>query len=346
MQGYIYSFEIFVNEINESIKETTENCRIFPYFTNNCLSVCDFNQFDSNGSCETCDNLCIFGCVNKTNCNTCQASNCRVCNNFDIYSCYDCNLYYELADGRCKACEGATYYNFSSRSCENCSILCSSCTNINKCQKCIDNSKFTPNFSCACFFGFKEQNGVCKQMTFKASLKIDQTNLISISFSEQLLSPSQLENITTTINSQNSSFSAIVKNSSFCEINLEIPKKLANTKSLYLKLSLPHDLKSTKGSVLNQTIFNFKLFKPAYKKDSQTIKNLQSSAKTITIVSAATAISSGAFLMNPTIIFDLLNLVEMFYYSILFDLKFDYVPIKCIFFENIFCLFLKCPCLA
>ena len=47
MQGLIYSFEIFIEEKAEIIKETAEDCKIIPYFTNNCLNDCAFNQFKS-----------------------------------------------------------------------------------------------------------------------------------------------------------------------------------------------------------------------------------------------------------------------------------------------------------
>ena len=81
-------------------------------------------------------------------------------------------------------------------------------------------------------------------------------------------------------------------------------------------------MKSIKGSILNQTIFKYKLYPISYDESVQTIKDLQKSGKVLTIASSITVLTSGAFLMNPTLIFDFLNLVEMFSYSILFDLNF------------------------
>ena len=77
-----------------------------------------------------------------------------------------------------------------------------------------------------------------------------------------------------------------------------------------------------KGAKLLNRAFSFKLFDQLHTQNINEIKRLINSGDTLSSASLGSAFITGAILLNPTIIFNLINLVEMFSYILLFDIEF------------------------
>ena len=321
MNCFIYSFEIFIFE-PDIIFTVGKNCELKPYFEETCLSNCKIDEFSNSSSCEKCDEECFFGCINKTECIYCKQLNCKVCNNFKENDCLYCIPPYIIQNKVCKNCPESTYYNATTKNCEYCPFLCLSCNNINDCTSCVDNSSISKELSCLCNFGFERDNGVCSKLYFNAKIKIDSSNLISIYFSEELYSNSQMQNILITINSISSNYSLQSIDKTNYEISLIIDKDLIQLKNRKMNLTFPSSLISIRGSSLSQSSFSSRLFDTQISATNISTEKLKETAKSLAIASAVASLASGAILMNPTSIFNLLNLVELYSYSILYDLNY------------------------
>ena len=85
-----------------------------------------------------------------------------------------------------------------------------------------------------------------------------------------------------------------------------------------LELKFNQNLTSINGALLNQTILIFTLFNDVIKIEVE-VKNEENAASSALI----TIIASGVLFMNPSLIYNLLNLVEMYCYALLFDVDYD-----------------------
>jgi hypothetical protein len=160
------------------------------------------------------------------------------------------------------------------------------------------------------------------KLYFSVELKISESNLISIFFQENLLIPLKTDYIKASINSFNVPLQVTMQNLKVYNAEVSIPEFLKNEKNRKLKIDFNKNLTSDQGASLNKSDFQVALFDHVSQETLENIENLQNTGKTLTTAAATSALCSGAILMNPTMIFNLLNLVEMFSYALLFDVKF------------------------
>ena len=104
-------------------------------------------------------------------------------------------------------------------------------------------------------------------------------------------------------------------------MNPEIPQEVLNQKNFMIFIEFDTNFKSILGSFLNQTNFSFKLFNQYQEPSTQSLENLLSNTKSAVNAAVGSSIATG-IIVNPAAFFSFLNLVEMFSYILLFDIKF------------------------
>jgi proprotein convertase subtilisin/kexin type 5 len=104
-------------------------CNSITFLSNGqCLSSCPIGSYPSGSNCLSCsDPNCIKCSINTANNQTCQACNPNSNTYFSNGSC----LYF---------CPTGTYADLVTKTCLNCSIGCSKCTNLTYCTACVNNT--------------------------------------------------------------------------------------------------------------------------------------------------------------------------------------------------------------
>lgn len=141
--GFLWSFILSNQNLNPSLflqSSSCSGCSTCPKdFENQCLSLCNFNEFTENSNCKPCKDTCQTGCVrNDETCNLCSDVKCLKCLNFES-SCQECTENSELVDGVCK-CKTNTWWDSSLVKCRACNENCVQCDGGGYlgCSKCRD----------------------------------------------------------------------------------------------------------------------------------------------------------------------------------------------------------------
>ena len=170
------------------------------------LCICPSDAIATENSCKCPGDKIYTG----YSCESCSLNNCLECS--DIKTCKTCEDTYTIIDGNCKCgsgkyetsngckvcidgcdlCDNSKdcneclegYYLYSSSNCKPCGKNCAEC-NETKCLTCFDTYVQVNDLDCACKEGY-DDFGMCIRKRFKASIKVDSNNVVTIQFNTTL----------------------------------------------------------------------------------------------------------------------------------------------------------------
>ena len=315
-----------------------------------CLNSQFYNQ--SLGICQNCPVGCS-SCTSLDNCSHCKEnyehdnfSSCIPCLASQFYSakskscencpilcqsckssekCLSCSPNYELKNGSCLSCPDSKFYHPLTKTCKDCPSSCTSCLSFTNCMTCKENFELLSNKSCICKKEFKLNQTSCIRIHFKAYLSIIFNNSLIIKFDDNLNSTLSSTNLIIKLNESIVGFKIIEL--SLSAYLIELNKDLNFIEELFVKVEFFDEVYSEQNYLLENKTLTGKLFKYSENyEESLTVKETKEIVKygkSVAIASGSIGVASGIIGMNPLGFFNLLNLIEIFIYSLLFDFEFS-----------------------
>ena len=323
--GFVYQIEAYVDppQLNTVVDVTNCNGCSICLTTGTCISNCNYGQYYSSGnnSCIDCPIICS-NCKNSSKCSLCADNNCIQCTSYQQNSCILCETGYVVQNNLCVACNLTSYYDLSSKSCLQCQGLCNACYSSSACITCLENSSLNSSNSCSCNFGYTGST-ICIRNNFTASISVDQTNAVYLTFSEPLSRPLQITDINALLNYSIIGFSIIEKTSSYFAINITFKKDVTAT-SNRVDIYFITNLTSTNNSLLVSSSLEVSLFTSSAIAAQIALQQQVAAAKTLASNGATVGISvvfgSSLMNLNPTSFFDFMNTAEILYSVYLFNI--------------------------
>ncbi|CAG9332943.1 unnamed protein product [Blepharisma stoltei] len=141
--GYIYSLKIY-NYPRSDFSSSSSGCGCQACTdSDQCLSSCAVSESYNKDQnvCESCLSSCQnIGCVAADRCNVCFDPICNTCITFEKGSCTGCKVNADYDSNRMCKCNSEFYWDKSSETCKACGTLCSSCSDKENCDKCLDDN--------------------------------------------------------------------------------------------------------------------------------------------------------------------------------------------------------------
>ena len=318
--GFIYSIHLFLKPAVADllVSFTCESCLICPY-AKGCLSNCNITSYNSSIQiCESCSVNCSQGCRHSSNCSLCSEPNCLSCDTFESESCTLCASGFGLVSGVCVKCEGKFFYNETSRICQPCKGLCESCENDKVCTSCKAKSSLNEKNECVCDQGFYEHGG-CIRRTFEAMIEVNQKNEFVLRFSEELSRGLEIDDLMVRINQNQVKFSIIHKTPTTYKLLIDFQ---LTAKSNKIFIIFQHKLTSASNSLLGSGTLEAKLYQESGSIYSP-LPIIQENTRIVFSCSIGVIAGSSILKFDPNCLYFFLNSVEMFVYTLLFNLTVD-----------------------
>jgi len=312
-----YCMDGYFNKDSTGIdcQRCTANCSFVDLDTVNCEVEHSFRNLSGDCVCEE------RYFLHDSKCIKCYPT-CKTCSGSDHNDCLSCDGAYLYPDGTCGPCAVGTY--LEDTQCLDCVELCVTCENQVECLECTENSSMNQDKTCSCNKGFTSLNNTCECLegfirdqvctNFYSNLTCDNDNLLTLTFSEQLVS--SLTKKSFAIQLQNKSieytYSFQEVNNTKYEIDLDFETYVAEGEIVTLEFL--SGVNSTSGFSLgvNSSNLHTKLsfFNPA----DEVTKEAKDTAKTTTAI--ATGVSGGAAILsfNPSGIWQILNTIQLLTY--------------------------------
>ena len=331
--GFIYSIEIFAITplVNTLVNNSACNDCSVCLSSLQCIANCDIHSYFSldTQACVSCSDNCTSTCRNKFNCSMCLDQNCLTCSSYQEKSCTECIAPYVVVDSLCTTCGNGVYYNSNTKSCTACPPLCITCSSQNACGSCIGNSSLDFSISqCQCNLGYSGVNN-CTRKFFYVSMAIDQSNNVTLYFTEALQTVLSSATLLLSISGTNLNYQVTLIDVNTYELYIDFSVDISS--SSVLLIAFPGDLVSIYNSLLLTPPLTTHVFADAAA-TQQAQKALQSQAAAAkTLSSTGTQVGGGVSLgaslasFEPSSIFNFLNTAEMFYAVYLFNL--DLYPV-------------------
>lgn len=316
-KGFIFSIEVYnsIPSISDIVSTQCSECGFCPV-SGICNSNCDIGEFydTSYNKCSKCSEECSYVCKSYDNCKLCDDEFCISCKSYKTKSCLECDPLFEIIGGLCYPCSAGFYYSYIDLHCEECFGLCETCISKDFCLSCKENSSLNSLNKCICNLGYSNKNG-CERNFFTAVLMIDEQNVATLVFSEELEKPLNSSQIEVKINRKEAKFEL----SSDLDLKYYITPELQNDikNPSYINIKIVSDLVSVNNSLLKDKIFTGSLFITDELLNELKMKAKADAAgayaKTGAISGLSIAIGISILKFDPTTLFDFLNTAEMFY---------------------------------
>ena len=320
-QGFLYSLEIYLElPLIKSLLSNCSACSIC-LVSGECIPSCNINSFYNNSTCINCPTQCTSGCRNNKNCNLCADENCAECDNYESNSCVACSETYEVKNSVCIQCNSTSYYEKYSKTCIECQGLCTKCYSSINCTECVENSYLiNSSGKCICNQGYSGTYE-CIRTYFNAFYGLTSDNIVFIEFSKPLLNNMTENDIEIKINNIIQSFTLEYANNSTYILTVSFNQAL--NLSDILTIYFIKNLISTDNSLLEDTFIEIHLFPGSNNSTDAQIAAVESAAKLAAIVSLSLTASSSVFNFNIVSFFNFLNIVELYSYSVLYQVEFS-----------------------
>lgn len=318
--GFMYLFEIFIKMPQIPNLATTNycnNCQICPA-TGICIQNCDINSYyntDSN-QCENCQKDCNNGCRNPTNCTLCIDPFCKNCQTFQTNSCVFCEKNFEIQENLCVLCNSTSYYDDIDYICKKCKSPCMTCSSVEKCVSCVENSFFNANFECICKDGYFMDQGSCVRKIFKAFLSLDSENVVKLSFSEELSRNLKTSDLLVMLNKELQRYSLEKADKSTYRLVLVLEKSVLPGDKL--EIYFRNQLISLRNSLLSSESLSIELFAEGYNEIASQIDQAKQYAQAFFFLGLGSTAASSCISLNPINFFNFLNNIEIYTIFILY----------------------------
>jgi len=249
--------------------------------------------------------------------------NCRTCSGPEATDCLSCENAYLHEDGTCRTCPNGTY--LENTECLECIELCADCISRNECTECIENAFLNPNSTCSCNKGFTSLNNTCECLeglirdqvctNFYSNLTCDNDNLLTLTFSEQLVSSLTKESIAIQLQNKSIEYTYSFKevNNTKYEIDLDFETYVAEGEVVTLEFL--SDINSTSGFSLGVKQLETNLSK--YDPGKILFDKAKATAQTAGAVGGAMGGVSILINGNPADIWAMLNNIQLLSYLVM-----------------------------
>ena len=327
--GFIYSLEIYITNPLVSRLATLSNCdscSVCPA-SEICIPNCNIHEFYNNTilECVQCNADCPYGCRNQMNCTLCIDPNCASCSTYALDSCLECAANYEIINNSCQICNSSAYYNPVSKSCRICPELCLNCISLEKCQTCDGNSHLTSKNQCECDLGYFLNITECQRNAFYAFISIDSNNIVRLTFTENLKDELQVSNIQVKVSGNAQDFTLHKIDNSTYEISVSFSNSISPGDKAEVRFV--GEILSADMSALVTIDVNIELFPSPTDSVAAQVNQAINYAQIALIAGMSAVVGSTCISANPISFFNLLNNIDIYIYTSLFQENIDEVLI-------------------
>jgi len=275
-----------------------------------------------NGKC-----YCAKGYFNNNStgidCQECH-STCETCSGPEPTDCLSCDGFYLYEDGSCGPCPDGTY--LEGTECLECMELCAICTSEDECTNCVENAFINLNNTCSCNKGFTSLNNTCECLSgsirdevctdFHSNLTCDNDNLLTLTFSEELVSSLTKEGIAIQLQNKTIEYTYSFKevNKAKYEMKLEFNTYYVSEGEL-ATLKFLSEINSTSGFSLGVKQLETNLSK--HDTYNPLVDNGKGTAQVVLGVAGAMGGVSILINGNPADIWSMLNNIQLLSYLVM-----------------------------
>lgn len=286
------------------------------HLRNDCQCDARFYWDLSNEECRPCNSKCIL-CNGPSvdDCQNCQDSHCLDCLTQGPQTCIKCTSGFEVINNLCVACNDLQYYDSENSKCEDCVAPCKNCKSEIVCKNCIENSSMDADGACACDIGFSLANSTCVRNTFIALFSISNQNLIKIAFTEPLSSSLQSSDLTVKVDKEKNQATLTKIDQSTWKLKLD-GDSFAEKARVYVNITKV--LISKQNSLYVNTAYSALLFVVPLDSTVQQVQDATFLAENSIKVGMAVVFGSSLLIFDPKSFFFFLQVLEMYYYMMIY----------------------------
>ena len=256
-------------------------------------------------------------------CQECH-STCETCSGPEPTDCLSCDGFYLYEDGSCGPCPDGTY--LEGTECLECMELCAICTSEDECTNCVENAFINLNNTCSCNKGFTSLNNTCECLSgsirdevctdFYSNLTCDNDNLLTLAFSEELVSSLTKEGIAIQLQNKTIEYTYSFKevNKAKYEMKLEFNTYYVSEGEL-ATLKFLSEINSTSGFSLEVKQLETSLSK--HDTYNPLVDNGKETAQVVLGVAGAMGGVSILINGNPADIWSMLNNIQLLSYLVM-----------------------------
>ena len=288
-----------------------------------CIPNCSFSSFLNTTiqECKNCTADCTTGCRNQENCTLCIDPYCASCSSYLLDSCVECDSGYEVYNYSCILCNSTSYYSSIDKICEICPERCASCISSTGCLQCENNNHINSSNLCECNLGYAVNDSICERQSFYAFITIDDNNIASIRFDEELMDDMQSRDIQVLYNGIQQEFTLQKLENSLYSVSVSFTSNINPGDRLEVKFA--NELVSKVNKLLATTDLLINLFPTSNNELASQIAQAQSYAKVGLAAGLGVAFGSSCINLNPASFFNLLNNLDIYMYTSLFQQNLD-----------------------
>ena len=260
--------------------------------------------------------------ADSTSCSLCSDYNpkCAVCNRLNPDICLECIPIYYLQGSVCIECESTEYFNATTETCDQCTVLCQSCTSLNNCTECSAHSSLNSEGYCECITGYSGTDSCIKDVLI-ALLTVNSDNILTLHFSDDLSIALQASDFNLSINNIPQTYQVAFIDQGNYRITIDFqdgPNEGDKVFIVFLR-----ELISVDNACLSTKNVSAKLF-AVFSQYSQAELNQVQTYSTIGMAIGVSLSLGGSFLgMDLSTFFNFVNAAEIFTYAVVYDLDLD-----------------------
>ena len=316
-KGFVYEMNFYyaLPNINTLVSTMCGDCEVcLP--GQGCFSNCNITQYLEYG-CTDCMQNCTNGCVRGSDCNLCQDPNCRDCLSFSSSSCTTCIGGYAMQSSGCVSCNTTQFFNNQTGTCENCKNPCIECLNDTVCTGCTGNSTLKSG-TCICPKGYTLSD-TCLRNYFSVIATVTSANIVNLIFTKDLSVSLTVNSIAISISEVLLNFTLVKINNSTWQVSPTYLSDILSTTQLTISFLSP--LLSIDNSLMNAGNTTVSLFSMSQTVVSKTVAAVASAANTIVAGALGSALGSSAAMLNPSSLFNFLQILEIYNYVPLYQVN-------------------------
>lgn len=321
--GFIYKVSVYTDLLKFPARALVAvDCPVKANKT--CLPECMIDYYwegPSYNDCNKCPEECRNGCRGNNTCSLCYDPGCSFCLQYESSECIICTQNAKFANqcnceqgfftndlNQCVSCLSNQYFD---NKCINCPDLCSTC-NATACYTCIENAELLQNSTCSCIYGYIGKSE-CTYTNFTATGKVDQSNSIILTFSDQLRTDLTQKNLNITLNFE-FTYTLIKWTEETYYIKMTYFGNIPNKAMLTIEFIDFKTIFSIIGGVLRTDTIIFELFASNLIENSDIIVKSEETSGKITTTMTSCSIGAGMINPNPACLWSFISTVQMLCY--------------------------------
>ena len=260
--------------------------------------------------------------INSASCDLCLNYNpfCYICNNSNPDICLECIAPYKLQGSACVECSLGQYFNATTETCDQCSVLCQSCMSLTNCNECSVHSSFNSQGYCECNTGYSGTSS-CIKNTLVALLAVDSNNNLTLHFNYDLSNTLQATDFSLTINTiaQVYQLDFIDAQTYLITIQFQANPNEGDKALIVFLITIV----STDGTLLSTNSVSVNLFAVTSQYSQAELDQIHTYSTIGMAVGISMSLGSSFMSMDMSTFFNFINGAEIFTYAVVYDIDLD-----------------------